>query len=117
MKKYIFKYTILFLSFPLLFLWTQSVFGQNDPPPGIDFTTNTVCRGDSDGFIDMDFNGGCPPYTIYLDDGNGYQDQLTTNTTDGIFNDLKSGKYEIIIKDNSECTQYRTKLYLKPKTL
>ena len=58
--------------------------------------TNPTCYGESDGVIEVEANGGVPPYEFSIDGGATWQ-------TSNVFSDLLAGEYNIEIRDANSC--------------
>ncbi|MBO3117747.1 hypothetical protein J4050_13400, partial [Winogradskyella sp. DF17] len=59
--------------------------------------TNVECLGENIGSITAEATGGIPPYTYSIDNG-------ATTQTSGLFENLSSGTYTILITDANGCT-------------
>ncbi|WP_417872061.1 hypothetical protein, partial [Winogradskyella sp.] len=59
--------------------------------------TNVDCTGEANGSISVEASGGIPPYIYSIDNGN-------TNQSSGVFENLASGNYTILITDANGCT-------------
>ncbi|MFC2087019.1 SprB repeat-containing protein, partial [Bacteroidota bacterium] len=63
----------------------------------LDYTDVETCFGDSSGNIQITGTGGTGDITFSVNGGSTYQDS-------GIFNNLPSGAYTIVVKDSNNCT-------------
>jgi len=59
--------------------------------------TNVACFGDNSGSVTVAGSGGTPSYQYSINGGASYQGS-------GTFNNLSSGNYTIIVRDNNLCT-------------
>ena len=94
------KYKINYI-FITLFLLLQYIAPLNAQ---ITFTTNVICKGTTNGFIDIDFEGGCPPYDVVVKGSNSNQVFNNLNTSELSVDDLAAGKYQVFIKDMNGCS-------------
>jgi gliding motility-associated-like protein len=61
-------------------------------------TTDVLCNGENNGFIDILAGGGTPPLQFSIDDGSSYQ-------ASSVFNNLSPGDYQIRILDANGCEE------------
>ncbi len=62
------------------------------------YTKNDVCDPNSLAEINVTATGGIPPYKFSIDNGATWQ-------TSNIFTDVSDGTYQVLIKDNSNCSK------------
>ncbi len=74
-----------------------------EPDDPLSFTTTVIhpnCIGGEDGSISIEVSGGVPSYHYSLD-GVSWQEE-------NLFPGLEAGEYEVLVKDNNECTTSET---------
>lgn len=72
-------------------------------------TTDALCKGDPNGSLTINANGGNAPYTYSLDN--------TNFSNSNAFNSLQAGNYTVYVKDNSNCLSQKTAVIGEPQAL